>query len=104
MYAIIQTGGKQYKVKKGEKVTVDKLIGELGAEINFDQVLLIADDNNTNVGSPTVAGASVKAIISKQFRGEKIIVFKKKRRHNYRRKNGHRQYFTEIEIQDIKTA
>lgn len=104
MYAIIQTGGKQYKVKKGEKVTVDRLVGELGAEINFNEVLLIADDSNTNIGSPTVEGASVKAVISKQFRDEKIIVFKKKRRHNYRRKNGHRQYLTEIEIQEIKTA
>lgn len=104
MYAIIKTGGKQYKVAKGERVTIDRLEGEFGTQIDFNEVLLISEDGNINVGAPLIQGASVKAKISKQFRDEKIIVFKKKRRHNYRRKNGHRQYLTEVEIEEIKTA
>lgn len=104
MYAVIKTGGKQYKVSPGDKIIVEKLEGEAGLEIKFDEVLLVADGDNVQVGSPNVASASVIGKISEQFRGEKIIVFKKKRRHNYRRKNGHRQYLTKIDIEEIKIA
>ena len=104
MFAVIKTGGKQYKVAKGEKITIEKLEGDPGTKIDFEEVLLIADEKNTNIGAPMIKGATVQGEILEQFRGEKIIIFKKKRRHNYRRKNGHRQYLTTVEIKDIKTA
>ena len=104
MYAVIKTGGKQYRVTEGQKITVDKMLGEPGVEVNFNEVLLVSSDKHLNIGAPTVESASVIGKISKQFRDEKIIVFKKKRRHNYRRKQGHRQYLTEVEIQKIKQA
>jgi len=104
MYAVIKTGGKQYKVAPGDKIVVEKLEGEAGLEIRFDEVLLIADGENVQVGSPKIESAFVIGKISSQFRDEKILVFKKKRRHNYRRKNGHRQYLTQIDIQEIKIA
>ena len=104
MYAVIKTGGKQYKVAPGDKITIEKLEGYTGSEVNFNEVLFVADGENIVIGSPTIESAVVKGVISKQFRGEKIIIFKKKRRHNYRRKNGHRQYLTQIDIQEIRTA
>lgn len=104
MYAIIKATGNQYKVSKGDKVVMQKVEGEPGTEIVFDEVLLAGDENSTKIGEPTIKGASVTAKISKQFKDDKIIVFKKKRRHNYRRKKGHRQQLTEVEISEIKIA
>ena len=100
MYAVIKTGGKQYRVAEGDKLHVEKLTGNAGDEISFDQVLLVGGDS-PKVGTPTIAGASVKAKIVSQDRGEKIIVFKLKRRKNYRRKQGHRQPYTQIQITGI---
>ena len=98
MFAIIKTGGKQYRVKKDDILLVEKIEGKDGAKISFDEVLAVGD----RVGTPTVKGASVAAEIVKQARGEKVIVFKKIRRHGYKRKNGHRQYLTLVKIVDIK--
>lgn len=98
MFAIIKTGGKQYRVKKDDVLLVEKIEGKDGAKISFDEVLVVGD----KVGTPTVKGASVAAEIVKQARGEKVIVFKKIRRHGYKRKNGHRQDLTLVKIVDIK--
>lgn len=102
MFAIIKTGGKQYKVVKHDIVKVDKIDGEPGAQIEFDQILMIGDTSKASIiGTPIVKGACVKAEITKHFKDNKIIVFKKKRRQNYRRKHGHRQEVTELKILDI---
>ena len=98
MFAIIKTGGKQYRVKKDDIILVEKIEGKDGAKFSFDEVLAVGD----KVGTPTVKGASVAAEIVKQARGEKVIVFKKIRRHGYKRKNGHRQDLTLVKITDIK--
>lgn len=98
MFAIIKTGGKQYRVKKDDVLLVEKIEGKDGAKITFDEVLAVGD----KVGTPTVKGASVAAEIVKQARGEKVIVFKKIRRHGYKRKNGHKQDLTLVKIVDIK--
>ena len=98
MFAIIKTGGKQYRVKKDDVLLIEKIEGKDGAKISFDEVLAVGD----KVGTPTVKGASVDAEIVKQARGEKVIVFKKIRRHGYKRKNGHRQDLTLVKITDIK--
>ncbi|MFT3923488.1 MAG: 50S ribosomal protein L21 [Myxococcales bacterium] len=100
MYAVIRTGGKQYRVSQGETLRVEKLPGDVGASITFDEVLMIGGDK-VNVGKPLVAGAKVSAQITAQDRAKKVIVFKMRRRKNYRRKNGHRQYFTEVKITGI---
>ncbi len=103
MYAIILTGGKQYKVAKGDVIEVEKLDQEVGAEVTFGEVLAVAgEDGKLNVGTPRVAGASVSAKVTDQFRAKKIVVFKMKRRKGYRRTHGHRQSMTRIEITDIK--
>jgi len=102
MYAVIKTGGKQYRVTKGDKLEVEKLEGAEGASVTLGEVLLIGTEGSAKIGTPTVSGASVKATIVKQKKDDKIIVFKKKRRQNYRRKNGHRQNLTVLEITDIK--
>lgn len=104
MYAIIKTGGKQYKVASGDVLRVEKLEGETGHSITFDQVLLIDDSGNVTIGAPLVAGASVTAEIVAQARDPKILVFKKKRRHKYRRKNGHRQLQTVLHVTGIQAA
>lgn len=101
MYAVIQTGGKQYKVAKGDKLRVEKLLGNPGDTVTFDHVLLVGGET-VKLGQPTVAGAKVEAKITAQDRDKKIIVFKFRRRKNYRRKNGHRQPFTALEITEIK--
>jgi large subunit ribosomal protein L21 len=101
MYAVIQTGGKQYKVAKGDRLRVEKLLGNPGDTVTFDQVLLVGGET-VKLGQPTVAGAKVEAKITAQDRDKKIIVFKFRRRKNYRRKNGHRQPFTALEITEIK--
>ena len=101
MYAIIKTGGKQYKVAKGDKIRVEKVDAEAGKSITIDEVLMIGGDKPT-IGSPLVKGASVKAEVVEQTRNNKIIVFKKKRRKNCRSKNGHRQPVSILKITDIK--
>ncbi|WP_022854164.1 50S ribosomal protein L21 [Thermodesulfatator atlanticus] len=102
MYAVIKTGGKQYKVKPGDTLRVEKLPGDPGQEIEITDVLLVAEGDNLKVGQPTVEGAKVVATILEQGRSKKIIVFKKKRRKNYKKKRGHRQYYTEIQIKEIQ--
>ena len=97
MFAVIKTGGKQYKVAQNDVIRVEKLPGEAGATITLDQVLMVGDQ----VGTPVVPGAVVTATLVEQTRGDKIIVFKKRRRQNYRRKNGHRQDLTVLRITEI---
>jgi len=97
MYAVIKTGGKQYKVSTGDVLKIEKIAGEAGSEVIFNEVLAIDE----TVGTPLVSGASVKASVIKQARDAKIIVFKKKRRQNYRRKNGHRQSITLVKITEV---
>ena len=97
MYAVIKTGGKQYKVASGDVVKLEKIAGEEGKEVIINEVLALDD----TVGTPLVSGAWVKATVLKQARDAKVIVFKKKRRQNYRRKNGHRQSVTIVKITDI---
>jgi large subunit ribosomal protein L21 len=99
-YAVIKTGGKQYRVAQGDRIRVEKLPGDVGAEITFDEVLMLGGDK-VAVGTPLVSGASVSAKIVAQDRAKKIIVFKYRRRKNYRRKNGHRQPYTELEITGV---
>ena len=104
MYAVIQTGGKQYKVEPGATVVVEKLPGTAGDAVQFDDVLLISDDESVHVGRPMVEGAKVTGEIVEQGRGKKLIVFKFKRRKDYRRKNGHRQDYTSVRITDVVSA
>lgn len=101
MYAVIKTGGKQYRVAKDDIVKIEKLDGEAGDKIEFKEVLMLGDDSEATVGSPLVDGAVVTAEVLEQTRAAKIIVFKKKRRHNYRRKKGHRQHQTVVRITSI---
>jgi large subunit ribosomal protein L21 len=100
MYAVIKTGGKQYRVSEGDTLRVEKLDGDVGSKVEFDEVLMIGGDK-VAVGKPTVAGAKVSAEIVAQDKAKKIIVFKMKRRKNYRRKQGHRQPYTELRITGI---
>jgi len=105
MFAVLKTGGKQYRVAAGQVIKVEKLDGEVGSTIKFDEILMVGDDKGVKVGEPLIAGASVSAEVLEQTRAPKIIVFKKKRRHNYRRKKGHRQNITVLRVTDIlKTA
>ena len=104
MYAVIQSGGKQYRVSPGDLLRVEKLNGEVGDQITFEDILLVGGDDESRVGQPVVPGASVIATIVGQTRGDKIVVFKFKRRKMYRRKTGHRQYLTALRIEEIKTA
>ena len=104
MYAVIKTGGKQYKVSANDVILVEKLEGEAGAAISLTEVLMIGDGANITVGQPTVKGASVAAEVVEQAKADKVIIFKKNRRHNYRRKRGHRQKLTALKIVDIKAA
>jgi large subunit ribosomal protein L21 len=100
MYAVFKTGGKQYRVAKGDRLRVEKVIGNVGESITFDEVLLVGGES-LKLGTPMVGGAKVEAKIVDQALGRKIIVFKFRRRKNYRRKRGHRQPFTALEITDI---
>jgi len=102
LFAIVQTGGKQYRVSPGDILRVERLPGERGDEVLLEQVLLVADAEAIQVGQPLVAGARVLSEIVRQGKGKKIIVFKKKRRKKYRRKQGHRQLYTALEIKDIQ--
>lgn len=101
MYAVVVTGGKQYRVTAGDTINVEKLEGNLGDIVKLDQVLTLSGADKSEVGAPLVAGALVEAQIVGQFKGDKVIIFKKKRRHNYRRKNGHRQLHTALHIVSI---
>lgn len=100
-YAIIRTGGKQFRVRPGQSVRVPTLLGEAGGQVTFNEVLLGSDGTNVRTGVPTLDGAKVTGEIVKHGLGEKIVVFKFKRRKNYARKQGHRQGFTEVRINDI---
>lgn len=101
MYAVFRSGGKQYRATKGDRVRVERLDAEEGATVQFDEVLLVGEGSNVKLGSPLVAGGSVKATVKAQGRGRKIKVLKFKRRKNYMRTKGHRQLFTEVEITSI---
>lgn len=103
MYAVIRTGGKQYKVAANDVITVEKLPGDAGAVVQFDEVLMVGGGAKSTVGAPLVAGACVTATVLDQAKADKVIVFKKKRRHNYRRKRGHRQLGTVLRIAGIWT-
>ena len=104
MYAIINISGKQYKASSGARLRVPKQDGETGTILTFDKVLLINDGENTEIGEPVLKGASVTGTIIEHGRNKKILVYKKKRRKGYQRKNGHRQWFTEIEFGTIKAG
>ena len=101
MHAIIVTGGKQYKVTEGDVLYVEKLANEAGDTVTFDQVLAVIDGEKATFGQPTVAGASVQANVVKNGKGKKVIVFKYKPKKNYKRKQGHRQPYTKIEITKV---
>jgi len=104
MYAIVEIAGQQFKVAKDQKVFVHRLKDDEGADVSFDKVLLHADGENITLGAPAIDGASVTAKVVKHLKGDKVIVFKKKRRKGYRKKNGHRQYLTELQIGDIAVS
>jgi len=101
MYAVIRTGGKQYKVAPGERLKVEQLRADVGAEVSLDQVLLVGGGPELRLGQPTLAGVSVKATVLGHGRGEKVDIFKMRRRKNYHRHQGHRQGYTELRIEDI---
>jgi large subunit ribosomal protein L21 len=101
MYAIVEIAGQQFKVETGKKIFVHRLEAEEGKNLEFDQVLLIEEDGNITIGEPTIAGAKVEGTVLDHMRGDKVIVFKKKRKKGYRIKNGHRQNFTQVEIVSI---
>jgi len=104
MYAIINISGKQYKAVSGARIRVPKQDGETGTRLTFDKVLLINDGENTKIGQPILKGASVTGTILEHGRDKKILVYKKKRRKGYQRKNGHRQWFTEIQFDTITAS
>ena len=101
MYAIIESGGKQYRVEPGVVVALERIPGDVGSQIELERVLLVSDGTNVKVGAPTLAGAKVVSTIVAQTRGKKIDVFKFKKRKKYRRKTGHRQELTEVRIGEI---
>jgi large subunit ribosomal protein L21 len=101
MYAVVKTGGKQYRVVSGEKLKIEQIPADIGSEIVLDQVLMVADGDNVSLGNPLVAGAAVNARIIAHGRGEKIRIFKMRRRKHYRKTQGHRQNYTEIEVLGI---
>ena len=102
MYAIIEAGGKQYRVSEGDLIDVERRSGEVGQAVNFQEVLLVGDQETIHVGKPVLAGARVVGTIAEQGKEAKIIVFKMKRRKKYRRKQGHRQLFTRVRIDQIE--
>ncbi len=102
MYAIVDIAGKQFKVEKDQKLYVHRLPQEEGKSVSFDNVMLVDDAGNVNVGTPRIAGATVEAKVLQHLKGDKVIVFKKKRRKGYKVRNGHRQYLTQIQIESIK--
>jgi large subunit ribosomal protein L21 len=102
MYAIVEIAGQQFKVQKDQKIFVHRLAAETGSKVEFDRVLLVDNDGKVNLGAPAKAGAKVTAEVNDHVKGDKVIVFRKKRRKGYEKKNGHRQSFTAITIKDIK--
>lgn len=103
MYAVVKTGGKQVRVTPGQAVRVEKLAGEVGDAIEFSEVLLVGGEGEPQVGTPLVSGAKVVGTITAQARGPKIVIFKMKRRKGYRRKQGHRQAYTEVRVESINS-
>ncbi|NND64437.1 MAG: 50S ribosomal protein L21 [Gammaproteobacteria bacterium] len=103
MYAVIATGGKQYRVQPGQTVKVEKLDAEPGATVTLDRVLLVGDGENVTLGEPLVKGSTVTASVARHGRSKKVDVIKFKRRKGYRRTRGHRQHFTELKIEDVKS-
>jgi large subunit ribosomal protein L21 len=101
MHAVFRTGGKQFRAQPGERLKVPSLVADTGATVTFDDVLLLSDGEDVKVGRPTVDGAAVKAEVLRHGRGKKVIIFKRKRRKGYRKKQGHRQNFTEIQVGEI---
>lgn len=101
MYAVIKTGGKQYRVVAGERLKVEKLEAEVGATVTLDQILMVTDGDKITIGSPIIKGATVKATVVSHGRGDKVMIFKFRRRKHYRKTQGHRQSFTEIKIEAI---
>jgi large subunit ribosomal protein L21 len=101
MYAIVEIAGQQFKVAKDQKVYVHRLQNEEGSEVTFDNVLLVSEGEKVTIGAPAIKGASVTAKILGHLKGDKVVVFKKKRRKGYKKKNGHRQFLTEIQIEGI---
>jgi len=104
MFAVIRTGGKQYKVAKDDVIAVEKLAGEPGSSVTLGEVLMVGEGASAKAGTPTLAGAAVTAEVVEHKLGDKVLVFKKRRRHNYRRKNGHRQAQTVLRITGITGA
>ncbi|HLN94150.1 MULTISPECIES: 50S ribosomal protein L21 [unclassified Flavobacterium] len=104
MYAIVEIAGQQFKVSKDSKVFVHRLAGEAGSKVSFDKVLLLDDNGTITLGAPAIEGATVEATVLQHLKGDKVIVFKKKRRKGYKKKNGHRQSLTEIQIGGIVTS
>lgn len=104
MYAIVEIAGQQFKVSKDLKVYVHRLANEEGSKVSFDKVLLLDDSGNITLGAPAIEGASVEAKVLKHLKGDKVIVFKKKRRKGYKKRNGHRQYLTQIVIEGISAT
>ena len=102
MYAIVEIAGQQFKVQKDQKVYVHRLAAEVGSKLTFDRILLIDNDGKINVGAPAIEGAKITAEVNDHVKGDKVIVFKKKRRKGYKKRNGHRQQFTSITIKTIK--
>jgi len=104
MYAIVEIAGHQFKVSKDLKVYVNRLASEEGSKVSFDKVLLLDDNGSITLGAPAIEGASVEAKVLQHLKGDKVIVFKKKRRKGYKKKNGHRQYLSEIQIESIAAS
>lgn len=101
MYAIVEIAGQQFKIEKDQKIFVHRLKAEEGSQVKFDRVMLIDNDGSVKVGAPTVSGAEVTATVLNHLKGDKVLVFKKKRRKSYQKMNGHRQYLTSIKIDSI---
>ena len=101
MYAVIKTGGKQYRVAAGEKIKVEQIPADVGAEVTLDQVLMVGEGEAVKIGAPLVSGASVKAVVLSQGRHDKVTIFKMRRRKHYQKHQGHRQNYTELRIEAI---
>ncbi len=104
MYAVIETGGKQYRVEEGDVIFVEKMDAEEGSVITFDKVIAVSDNGELKLGSPVVDGAEVSAVVIRKGKGKKIMVFKYKAKKNYRRRQGHRQPYTKVQIESIKAG
>ena len=101
MYAVIKTGGKQYRVAQGEKIKVEQIPADVGSEITLDQVLMVGEGDSVKIGAPLVSGATVKAVVLSQGRHDKVRIFKMRRRKHYQKRQGHRQNYTELRIEAI---